>query len=121
MLADAAFIRSPPSDIPKGALRLNTRRTIEPSELKRRLDAGETLLIVDVREDDEVAQGMIPGAKHIAMGTIPDRLSEIPTEGEVVLVCRSGNRSGRVYDFLEAQGYANTINMNGGMLAWEAL
>ncbi|HZG84521.1 rhodanese-like domain-containing protein [Paenibacillus sp.] len=96
-------------------------RSIEPAEVRRRLDAGEQLVIIDVREDEEVAAGIIPGARHIPMGTIPERMSDIPKEGEVILVCRSGNRSGRVYDYLEAHGYANTKNMTGGMLAWETL
>lgn len=100
---------------------MNARRTIEPAEVRRRLGTGESLFIVDVREEDEVAAGMIPGATHIAMGTVPDRLRDIPNDIEVILVCRSGNRSGRVYDYLEANGYTRTINMNGGMLAWEAL
>jgi len=100
---------------------MNDMRTIEPEEVRRRLDAGETLFVVDVREDEEVAAGMIPGARHIAMGTIPERLDDIPRDGEVILVCRSGNRSGRVYEFLESHGYRNTKNMTGGMLAWERL
>ena len=98
---------------------METRRSITPEEVRRRIKAGEKLTIIDVREDEEVAQGMIPGAKHIVMYTIPDRLDEIPKDTEVILVCRSGNRSGRVYDFLEMQGYTKTYNMVGGMLAWE--
>ncbi|TLS49976.1 rhodanese-like domain-containing protein [Paenibacillus antri] len=94
-------------------------RTIDPEQLATRLDAGETVCIIDVREDEEVAAGMIPGARHIPMGTIPDRLADIPRDGEVVLVCRSGARSGRVHEYLAAQGYANLVNMNGGMMAWE--
>jgi rhodanese-related sulfurtransferase len=95
--------------------------TIEPAEIKRRLEAGETITIIDVREDEEVAQGMIPGARHIALGTIPERCAEIPREGEVILVCRSGNRSGRAQQYLGSLGYANLRNMTGGMLAWEQL
>ncbi len=98
---------------------MNEIRTIEPETLARRLDAGETVCIVDVREDEEVAAGMIPGARHIPMGDVPDRLADIPRDGEVILVCRSGARSGRVYAYLAAQGYANLVNLNGGMMAWE--
>ena len=54
--------------------------TILPSEIKARLAQGEKLTLIDVREDDEVAEGMIPGAIHIPLGQIPDRLSEIPQE-----------------------------------------
>ncbi|MGO4272409.1 rhodanese-like domain-containing protein [Paenibacillus sp. TAF58] len=93
--------------------------TILPSEIKERLGRGEQLAIVDVREDDEVAAGIIPGAKHIPLAQIPDRLSEIPQVEELILVCRSGNRSGRAISFLEAQGYKGLKNMTGGMLEWE--
>ncbi|KRF32066.1 MULTISPECIES: rhodanese-like domain-containing protein [Paenibacillus] len=93
--------------------------TILPSEIKERLDRGEQLAIVDVREDDEVAAGIIPGAKHIPLAQLPDRLSEIPQVEELILVCRSGNRSGRAISFLEAQGYKGLKNMTGGMLEWE--
>lgn len=93
--------------------------TILPSEIKERLDRGEQLAIVDVREDEEVASGIIPGAKHIPLAQLPDRLSEIPQVEELILVCRSGNRSGRAISFLEAQGYKGLKNMTGGMLEWE--
>ncbi|NRF92739.1 rhodanese-like domain-containing protein [Paenibacillus frigoriresistens] len=93
--------------------------TILPSEIKKRLDLGEQLAIVDVREDDEVAAGIIQGAIHIPLAQLPDRLSEIPQVEELILVCRSGNRSGRAISFLEAQGYKGLKNMTGGMLEWE--
>ncbi|KQX64620.1 MULTISPECIES: rhodanese-like domain-containing protein [unclassified Paenibacillus] len=93
--------------------------TILPSEIKERLDRGEQLAIVDVREDEEVAAGIIRGAKHIPLAQLPDRLSEIPQVEELILVCRSGNRSGRAISFLEAQGYKGLKNMTGGMLEWE--
>ncbi|BFH61543.1 MULTISPECIES: rhodanese-like domain-containing protein [Paenibacillus] len=90
---------------------------IDPSEVKRRLLAGETLQMIDVREDDEVAQGMISGAVHIPLGQIPDRLHEIPKEGEVIMICRSGGRSMRACQFLLQYGIECT-NMTGGMLRW---
>ncbi|MDD9270128.1 rhodanese-like domain-containing protein [Paenibacillus sp. GCM10023248] len=93
--------------------------TILPSVVKERLSSGEKLTIIDVREDEEVAAGMIPGAIHIPLGQLPERMSEIPQEGEVIMVCRSGNRSGRALSFLEAQGYTGLKNMTGGMLDWE--
>ncbi|TXK85733.1 rhodanese-like domain-containing protein [Paenibacillus sp. N3.4] len=93
--------------------------TILPSEIKERLGRGEQLAIVDVREDEEVAAGMIPGAIHIPLGELTERLSEFPQAEEVILVCRSGNRSGRALSFLEAQGYKGLKNMTGGMLDWE--
>lgn len=93
--------------------------TILPSEIKARLAQGEKLTLIDVREDDEVAEGMIQGAIHIPLGQLPDRLGEIPQVDEVILVCRSGNRSGRALGYLEANGYKGLKNMTGGMLEWE--
>ncbi|MVO99281.1 rhodanese-like domain-containing protein [Paenibacillus lutrae] len=94
---------------------------IQPSELKARLAAGEPLSVIDVRENEEVAAGMIAGAKSIPLTEIHTRLHEIPKEGKVILVCRSGNRSGKAYAFLETQGFKNLKNMDGGMLAWDEL
>lgn len=96
-------------------------QTITPSELRERLHKGEKLDIIDVREAEEVAQGMIPGAVHIPLMELPERLAEIPQQGETILVCRSGNRSSRAYGFLEAQGLKGLKNMTGGMLEWEQL
>ena len=96
-------------------------QTISPAELKQRIENGEKLDIIDVREPEEIALGMIPGAKSIPLMQIPDRLSEIPQNGETILVCRSGNRSSRAYEYLEAQGFKGLKNMTGGMLEWESL
>jgi rhodanese-related sulfurtransferase len=92
--------------------------TILPSELKQRLLNGEQLTIIDVREDEEVAAGMIPGAVHIPLGELPERHEEIPQAGEIILVCRSGNRSGKAFGYLESLGYKGLKNMTGGMLEW---
>lgn len=96
-------------------------QTITPEEVKQRLENGEKLDIVDVREDEEVALGIIPGAVHIPLGELPQRLADIPQNGETILVCRSGNRSGRALEYLEAQGLTLLKNMTGGMLDWEQL
>ncbi|UII55258.1 rhodanese-like domain-containing protein [Cytobacillus spongiae] len=92
-------------------------KTITTDELEKKLKAGEMLELVDVREDEEVEQGMIPGAKHIRMGTIPENLQEFDKEKEYIFICRSGNRSGNVCYFLQDQGY-KVVNMVGGMLDW---
>ena len=90
---------------------------METSELRSRLQNGENVYMIDVREDEEVARGMISGAKHIPMGEIPNRLDEIPRDQEVVFICRGG-RSQHVCEFLNHQGLTNVINMKGGMLQW---
>jgi rhodanese-related sulfurtransferase len=79
-----------------------------------------SVLIVDVREDYEYDAGHIPGAVLIPLGELADRVDEIPTDLPVILVCRSGNRSGQAYDFLENQGFSNVHNMLGGMNDWTA-
>ena len=81
---------------------------------------NENVLILDVREQSEYDDGHIPGITLIPMGEVPARLNEIPTDKEVILTCRSGNRSGQVADFLRQQGYTNVHNMEGGIVAWEA-
>lgn len=78
------------------------------------------VVVLDVREQWEYDEGHIPGVTLIPMGEVSSRLSEIPTDKEVIVTCRSGNRSGQVTDFLREQGFDNVHNMEGGIVAWEA-
>lgn len=78
------------------------------------------VLVLDVREQYEYDESHIPGVTLIPMGEIPNRLSEIPTDQQVIVTCRSGNRSNQVTEFLRQQGYTNVHNMEGGILAWTA-
>lgn len=94
-------------------------KQILPKELHEQLKNGEKLSIIDVREDDEVAQGMIPGAKHIPLGDLENRLDEIDKETEHIMVCRSGGRSTKACQILMNKGY-KVKNLVGGMIAWEA-
>lgn len=93
-------------------------KEITAKELEQKLTTGEALNIIDVREDEEVAMGKIPGAKHIPLGQIPERLEELDKNDHYYMVCRSGARSGNATDFLTERGY-NVTNMVGGMLDWE--
>ena len=81
-------------------------------------DGNQSLNIIDVREDDEVATGMIPTAKHIPLGQVESRMNELEKGKEYIMVCRSGGRSGQAAQFLENQGF-DVINMTGGMMSWE--
>ncbi|KMY51323.1 rhodanese-like domain-containing protein [Peribacillus loiseleuriae] len=92
-------------------------KTIKPEEVEAKLEAGENLELVDVREDDEVAEGIIEGAKHIRMNEIPANLDYFDKEKEYIFICRSGGRSGNVAHYLQEQGY-KVVNMEGGMLEW---
>ena len=86
-------------------------------ELKQRLDAGDNIFILDVREPYEVQIASI-GGTLIPMKEVPQRLNEIDRDREIVVYCRSGARSQRVAEFLAQSGYANVKNLAGGILAW---
>lgn len=93
---------------------------ISVAELKQWMDQGEDFLLVDVRENLEYETGNINGL-HIPMGTVLDRLAEIPTDRKVVVHCKSGGRSGNVVRFLSLEkGYTNLYNLTGGIMAWKA-
>ncbi|MFC5734131.1 rhodanese-like domain-containing protein [Cytobacillus gottheilii] len=93
-------------------------KEITAKELEQKQNTREKLNIVDVREDEEVAMGKIPGAKHIPLGQIPARLNELDKQEHYYIVCRSGGRSSNACQFLIQNGY-NVTNMAGGMLDWE--
>ncbi|HET6211855.1 MAG TPA: rhodanese-like domain-containing protein [Micromonosporaceae bacterium] len=83
-------------------------------------EVGDGAYLIDVREDDEWTAGHAPGAHHLPMMEIPARLADVPMDGDVVVVCRSGNRSGQVVAYLGGQGWDNVRNLDGGMLDWAA-
>jgi rhodanese-related sulfurtransferase len=91
---------------------------IDSESLKARLDAAETLLLVDVRTRAEVAAGAIPGAMELPMHLIPLRLSELPKDRDLVLYCRSGARSYQACAHLLDQGFPRVVNLRGGIVAW---
>jgi rhodanese-related sulfurtransferase len=91
---------------------------ITPLELKARLDAGEALQVIDVRNDWELAITSVPFAKHIVLDDLPQRLDEVAKGEPIVVMCRSGGRSMHAALFLEANGWENIINLEGGILGW---
>jgi sulfur-carrier protein adenylyltransferase/sulfurtransferase len=92
---------------------------ITPTELSQRLAGGEDIVLIDVREPYEWSAGHIEGATHIPMNQVQERLAEIPKDKEVVMICRSGGRSGHVQQhLLGAEGYSRVLNMTGGMQRW---
>jgi molybdopterin/thiamine biosynthesis adenylyltransferase/rhodanese-related sulfurtransferase len=90
---------------------------ITVKELKRRIDAGEDVQLIDVREPYEFQIAQI-GGKLIPQNDVPQRLAEIDREREVVVHCRSGARSQRIAEFLKQSGYPRVANVAGGILAW---
>ncbi len=97
-------------------------QTISVEELKKRLDAGEAVHLLDVREPHEHAEfniggTLLPLGRVMAMDT--DEIEPWKDE-EVIVYCRSGNRSGQASMMLESAGFTNVINLTGGMMAWQA-
>lgn len=87
------------------------------TELKQRMDAGEDLQIVDVREPHEYQIANL-GGKLIPLGEIPRRMVELDPEREIVVHCKMGGRSQRAAEFLRRSGYTKVSNLAGGIHAW---
>lgn len=92
---------------------------ITAPELKRRLDAGEKLYLLDVRSAEEYAyDGRIAGARLLPLPMLATRMSELPKDTPIVCVCLSGSRSSVAAEQLVRQGFTSVINLAGGMGAW---
>lgn len=89
------------------------------TELKQRLDNGDDIQIIDVREDNEVAFARIPDSKHIPLAQVLNRMDEIDPSRETVVHCKMGGRSARAIDALQRSGFqGKLINLKGGILGW---
>jgi rhodanese-related sulfurtransferase len=91
---------------------------IQPVELARRLARGDELLVLDVREAEELAVAPFPRALHVPMGDIPSRLTELDPDAEWVIVCHHGIRSAQVATYLARMGFERVSNLRGGIEQW---
>jgi len=92
---------------------------ISATELKQRLDNGEDIQIVDVREADEVATAKLPNTIHIPLAQVVNRMSEIDPSRETVVHCKMGGRSAKAIEALKRSGFTgNLLNLAGGITAW---
>jgi adenylyltransferase/sulfurtransferase len=87
-------------------------------DLKKRLDRGDTLTIVDVREPNEYQINRIPGSILMPLGDVPKRYVELDPSDEFVMQCKVGARSAKAADFLRSKGYRKVLNLKGGILEW---
>jgi rhodanese-related sulfurtransferase len=88
-------------------------------ELKARLDAGDDIQLIDVRQPDEYAFASIKGAKLIPLGEVIARMNEIDPARETVIHCKMGGRSARAIEAMQRSGYAGRLsNLVGGITAW---
>jgi adenylyltransferase/sulfurtransferase len=91
---------------------------ISAVDLKKRLDRGDQLTIVDVREPNEYQINRIPGSILIPLGEIPRRYAELDPEAELIMQCKTGARSGRAADYLRTVGFKRVLNLKGGIVDW---
>ena len=91
-----------------------------PQQVREQLEAGEDIIVLDVRSPQEFAQdGHIVGVRLLPLATVAARSSELPLDRPIICVCRSGGRSRTACELLAKQGFTNLHNMKGGMMAWK--
>ena len=91
---------------------------ITPREVKKMMDENQPFVLIDVREPHEFQICRIPGSKLIPLGEVAKRMHELDSAGEIVVHCRSGQRSARAVEFLMKAGFRKIYNLKGGILAW---
>lgn len=89
-----------------------------PAQVQQRLDAGEPLYILDVREPHEYREAHVPGSTLVPLGQLAQRVSDLPRDRPIVVICRSGHRSATAVAFLLLSGFAHVENLSGGIIAW---
>lgn len=96
-----------------------TLPAVMPEDLKSRVDAGETLVIIDVREPNEWVAGMIPGAHPVPRGVLEPQIDgRLPLDATVVLYCAAGGRSALAARSLVEMGFSRVENLEGGFEGW---
>ncbi len=95
-----------------------TPRPLMPADLKVRLDAGDEIVLLDVREHEEIAICALPGVTHIPLGELSVRLPELDPDTEIVCICHHGIRSAHAAAGLAGIGFDNLWNLTGGMDRW---
>jgi adenylyltransferase/sulfurtransferase len=91
---------------------------MEVTELKAKMDRGDTFVLVDVREPHEYEICRIPGSRLIPLRDLPKRVGELNPADEIVVHCKSGGRSAKAVEFLTKAGFSTVSNLSGGILAW---
>lgn len=101
--------------------RIGRKYTMLPVNNAVRLMNDDKTIVVDVREDNEVEDGVIQGAKHIPLANLQTRIGELEKfkSDPIVVYCRTGNRSGGACKTLTTAGFENVNNLEGGIMAWE--
>ena len=95
-------------------------KEVAARDLKDRLDRGETVVLLDVRQPWEYAYGHVPGSRSIPLPDLPDRLDELDADAQIVTICKVGERSACAAEYLQAHGFHRVANLRGGLYAWAA-
>lgn len=93
---------------------------ISTTDLRARIEAGDNIVLLDVRQPEEHAEQHIANTILIPLGELPERMNELEPHrnAEIVVICRSGGRSSQACMLLGMNGFTNVLNMRGGMLTW---
>lgn len=93
-------------------------KQISANELKEKLEHKESLILVDCREQNEWDQAHIKGAKLMPLSEFPEHAKKLDQNSQIIIQCRSGQRSMKACMYLEEQGFKNLTNLEGGILGW---
>jgi rhodanese-related sulfurtransferase len=91
---------------------------VSARHVRQQLESGRPLVLLDVREPEELLLARLPGAIHIPMGEVPGRLHELDPDAEIVVFCHHGSRSASVAQFLAQRDFGRVANLAGGIDAW---
>jgi len=97
---------------------MSSIREITVYDLKKKIDNKDKFLLIDVRENQELAISKLTEALHIPMANISHNLDKINSNQMVIVMCKSGGRSAQVCQYLNNEGYSNVYNLNGGIIRW---
>lgn len=111
-LQDYDEVCSGAGEVVEGVVQISVR------ELAEKQARGDDFILLDVREPEELSVSCLPGSLHVPMDQVPERLAELPREREILVLCRTGNRSQRVAKLLLSQGFRNVKNVAGGINAY---
>lgn len=93
--------------------------TVTPQDVQKRIESGENLFVLDVRQPEEYKEVHVAGSTLIPLPDLAMRLSEVPRDQTIVAICRSGNRSGVAMSMLARAGFHEVANLEGGIIAWQ--
>lgn len=103
-----------------GGTQTSGTTAMNAADAKERIDGANAPYLLDVREAYEYREAHIPGARLIPLGELGKKLDELPRDREILVICRSGNRSGTATRQLNSAGF-KAINLSGGMIGWQRM